>query len=104
MIRAIFEFGGKRIRAEAISNVVLFYDEEGHMLGFQLSYDGVCKEYPDLKNDPEWKRKAIEREMDIIKNLPNENARIDYVIAELRKIGYKPLVKQRDGFRPERLQ
>lgn len=69
--------------------------------GLQLSKQGVEKEFPDLKDKPEWRAEAIQRFKNMIVNLKNEVQVADYIIGELRKVGYKPLYLQKKGFRRE---
>jgi len=62
---------------------------------------GVIKEFPDLKDNEEWRFEAIKRFKEKIKSLNNESEVSDYIINELKGCGYKPKFKQRAGFRRE---
>jgi hypothetical protein len=91
-----------------IGDNVLFIDLQSNMVspieGLNLNKAGTIKEYPDLKDDKEWKQKAIQRFVDKIKALPSETERANWLIEEMRQMNYKPLYKQRDGFRPQKIQ
>lgn len=108
MIQVVFEFGGSHVGVEVNGETVSFYDftvlQHATIDGLKLNYEGVIKEHPDLKDNPEWRKIAIQRFKDYIKNLPSENARVDYLINDLKKWGYKPLYKQKMGFRPEKIK
>ena len=69
----------------------------------KLSYAGVCKEHPDLKDDKEWREKAIQRFKDKLKSYPSEIAKVNYIKEDLSKFGYIPQYQQRAGFRVEKL-
>ena len=69
----------------------------------QLSKQGVIKEFPDLKKNPNWREEAIKRFKLKIKSKTTEKKRMDYIIKDLHKFGYKPLYTQRAGHRPIKL-
>lgn len=103
-----FQLGAERVIVRIIGENVLFIDPQNNMMapleGLSLNKQGVEKEHPDLVGDPEWKQKAIQRFVDKIKSLPSETARTDWIIDELKQMGYTPLFKQRDGFRPQKIK
>ena len=68
--------------------------------GLKLSQSGSIKEFPDLKDNPEWKKVVIQRFKDKVKGLRTEMDRINYAKEELVKQGYEPLMYQRAGHRP----
>lgn len=68
--------------------------------GLQLDYEGVVREHPDLKDNPKWKEESIKRFKEKIKLLTTEEERADYIIEDLRKHDFIPLIKQKKGFRP----
>jgi len=107
-IQAVFRLGGDQIIIEVDGNNVMFCELGSGSLapieGLQLNRPGVIKEFPDLKDDDEWRKKAIERFKQHIKSFNTENERINYVIEDLRKYGYAPLFKRRNGFRPEKIK
>ena len=100
--------GGKIIEAIYGPNGLMFFDVTTGMItsleGLKLSRQGVVKEFPDLENDDEWNKKAIKRLKAHLNKLKTEDAKINYVIDELKKHGYQPLFKQRAGFRPTSLK
>ena len=69
-----------------------------------LSKAGVIKEFPDLKNDENWERKSIERFKVHFKSLKTKEAKIKYIVEDLRKHGYTPMYKQETGRRIEKIQ
>lgn len=72
--------------------------------GLQLSYEGVIREFPDLKENSNWQGEAVKRFTQKIKSLPTEMKRADYIIEDLRKHYFVPLYKQKNGHRPERIK
>lgn len=75
-----------------------------NLQGMKLSYNGVVREFPDLKDNPLWRELAIERFNEKIKSLPTEEQKSDYIVSDLRGHGYVPKLKQVGGFRPIRIQ
>ena len=69
-----------------------------------ISKEGVEKEFPDLEGDVEWRKKAIERFKKKIFDFKTEEERAEYIIEDLRKFGYIPERKQKEGFRPEKIE
>jgi GTP1/Obg family GTP-binding protein len=70
----------------------------GTIDNLQLNFAGVIKEHPDLKDSKEWRKEAIIRFKDKIKQM-NEIQAARYIIQDLTRFGYKPLYSQKDGFR-----
>lgn len=68
--------------------------------GLQLNYEGVLKEFPDLKGEPDWKQQAIKKFKEKIRKLQTEDKKINYIIEDLKKHGYKPKYKCKQGHRP----
>jgi len=87
-------------------NNVYFRNDVGNTMatidGLKLSKLGVVKEFPELKNDPEWKAKSIERFKSKIKDCKTEEHAVRYIIKDLSKHGYKPTIIKRRGFRPKK--
>lgn len=98
-------------RLDEVAMVVI----EGHSLSFKsslnaqatapldyikLDYNGVVKEHPDLKDDDEWRQKAVARLKDKLKTMATENEIMIYVIEELKLFGWTPKYYQRQGMRP----
>jgi hypothetical protein len=100
--------GGERVIVRIINTNVLFVDLNTNMLapieGLGFSHQGVIKEFPDLKDDKDWKQKAIQRFVEKIKTLETEEKRMDFMIKEMKEMGYTPLFKQRFGFRTEKIK
>lgn len=108
MINAVFELGGEQI-CLIIDKETLFFTDVGTntmttIEGIQLSRGGVFKEFPDLKDNSEWRKIAIERFKEKLKKYNTEDERMNYCIQELNKYGYKPLFKQKAGFRPTKIK
>jgi hypothetical protein len=107
MIGLIFKFASElvEVRVEGIN--VYFRTSQLQRFatidGLKLDKSGVIKEFPDLKDNEEWKKIAVERFKEKIKSYNTEMERADYIIEDLKKFGYKPLYRQRQGFRVERL-
>jgi hypothetical protein len=55
----------------------------------------------DLKESENWREEAIKRFKNKIGDLESEDKIVDYLISDLRKFGYKPYYKQKQGFRKE---
>ena len=71
--------------------------------GLYLSYDGVCKQFPDLEGQVNWKAQAIERFKDKIASYKTDEERIEYIIEDLKKYGYIPKHYQKGGHRIKRI-
>lgn len=106
MIGIIFQFGGEIIETR-VDGTKVFFRTSTYGANFvpidniYLDKSGVIKEYPDLEGDIEWREKAIERFKDEMKKLGTESKVANYLINDLKKYGYVPKYKQRQGFRPE---
>src|ERR1051325_2010991 len=72
--------------------------------GLRIDYSGVIKDHPDLKDDPEWRSKAVARFKEKIKGFKTEDDRINYIVEDLRRHGYIPRFKQRQGHRVEAIK
>ncbi len=108
MIKVTFLFGGSFIEVIIKGNDILFYDPSSNMTttieGLRLSKAGVLKEFPDLKREPDWRKKAATRFKDKIKEMKSETLKKEYIIRELQKQGYVPKMYQRGGHRPIRIK
>lgn len=71
--------------------------------GLKLSKSGVVKEFPELEEDPFWQHKAIQKFKEKIHSMKSEDEKITYIIEDLRKFGYTPKIKQKAGWRPQKL-
>jgi hypothetical protein len=108
MIGIIFEFGSEVIEVRIDGNDIMFRTDKfgGAFVpieGLQFSKEGVVKEHPDLAEKENWKEEAINRFKNHIKKMDSEMQRVDYVVEELSKMGYKPKAMQRAGHRVVRL-
>ncbi|HDK42869.1 MAG TPA: hypothetical protein ENG87_05800 [Candidatus Pacearchaeota archaeon] len=108
VILSAFRLGGDVFECVIDGNNLLFRDTSTQMItpvsGLRFSKAGVLKEFPDLKDDVEWKIKALERLKEHIKELNSEKEKLEYVKNELVKFGYEPLFFQRGGFRPQKFR
>jgi len=108
MIGVIFQFASETIEVRVDGIKTLF--RNGQSIGFitidglKLDKRGVLKEFPELKDNPKWQSIARERFKKKIGEYNTEMERMNYVIEDLRKYGYKPLYRMRQGFRPEKLK
>lgn len=109
MIGTIFQFGAEVVEVRVHKFNCLFRTQSQFGGAFapidalRLDKVGVIKEFPDLKDNDEWRKIAIERFKEKLKGYETENERMNYVIEDLKKYGYKPLYKQREGHRPEKI-
>ena len=67
--------------------------------GLQLDFDGVVKEYPELKDEKDWRIMAISKFKDKIKSLKNEKEVAQYLVKDLKKHHYELINAQQEGFR-----
>lgn len=109
MIEILFELGSEVIlvviRGKNIQFGSTTYGAQmTDISGMKLNYDGVVKEFPDLKNREDWKEETILRFKDHIKNLKSEEEISRYIINELSGYGYKAKIKKKKGFRPMKLK
>jgi hypothetical protein len=107
-IQCVFQQGSERMAIRIIGSNVLFIDLQNNIVapleGLKLNKKGVEKEYPDLKGDSDWKQKAIQRFVNKIKNFKTEEERSNWLIEEMKSMGYTPLYKIRSGFRPQKIK
>ena len=109
MIEVILYFGQDIIMVRIQGHRVTFVNSsyggvESTIEGLKLSKSGVIKEYPDLKDKEDWKEQAILRFKQKIKELNQEEAICEYIIMDLKKFGYVPKFKQKQGFRREKIK
>ncbi len=106
LLRGTFQFGNDMIECILDGNNLMFMDISTGMIttpeGLRISKDGVTKQFPDLRNDDEWKKKAIERLKEHMKKFDTGEKKLSYIKGELVRYGYTPLFKQRAGWRPEK--
>lgn len=104
MIDLIFNFASDVVLIRITNHEVKFANSMfgavmADISGIRLDYAGTIREFPDLKDDIEWREKAIERFKAHIKSLDSEDKISDYIISELKSKGYTPRLKQIAGFR-----
>ena len=103
MIGIVFQFGNEIVEVRVKDSSVYFRTSQlaqwADIEGIRLDKTGVIKEFPDLKDDEDWQKKARERFKEKMKNMTSETERAEYIITDLIKYGYKPQYWQRQGFR-----
>jgi len=106
MIELVFYRGGEIILIRIIGHHVTFSNSDyGAFYAtidyLKLNYEGVIKEHPDLEGRDDWNKEVIKRFKEKIKSYDNEDEISDYMIKELRAVGYRPKYRQKKGFRRE---
>ena len=108
MIHAQFKLASEVVGIVIKKDDLLFQDVSTGMIttlnGLKLSRAGVLIEYPDLKEEKDWRKIAIERLKKHMKSYKKETDQLDYIKLELIKFGYEPLFYQRAGFRPQKFK
>lgn len=109
MIDLFFQYLNEYILVRIDGKNILFGNTayKGQMAtidGLQLSMEGAIKEFPDLKNNINWREEAIKRFKDKIEKLSSEQDISEYIINDLKNYGYIPKLKQRAGFRVEKIK
>ena len=108
MIQISFRYGGEIVAVIIRGNELLFHNTSSLMTtpidGLKLNKSGVIKEFPELKDDEEWKKKSIKKFKDHIKSLDGEINKMNYIKEDLKKYGYVPLYFQRAGHRPKKFK
>jgi len=109
MIGVIFHYAGENVEVRIIGTNCLFRTQQfGSVFttidGLKIEKAGAVKEFPDLKDDKDWKEKTISRFKLKIKELDNEEDRMNYIVNDLMKFGYQPLYIQRTGQRTKRFK
>lgn len=106
MIKGTFRSGSELTEVIVTGNDIMFFDiSTGQVTGLTgISYNksGVLKEFPDLENDDDWKKKAIDRLKEHIKKFDKEEDKLNYIIKDLEKYGYECKFTQRAGFRAKK--
>lgn len=110
MIDVILMFGQEVVMVRINGHSVLFgAANNGNPMmadisGLQLNYSGVVKEFPELKDNPNWRIEAAAKFKDKVRELDSEDKIYDYVVEDLKKFGYIPIRKQKAGHRMEILK
>jgi len=106
-IGIVFRFGTEVVEVRVQNDNVFFRTAQfpawATIDGLKLDKSGVLKEFPDLKDNNDWQKIARDRFKEKIKTLKTERERVDYIISDLKKVGYVPMFEQREGFRPKKL-
>ena len=108
MEEVMFDFAGDYILVRVNNNRVSFSNSKyGNQMatieGLKLDKNGVLKEWPDLKDKEDWKETAIKRFKEKIRSMQTESEVCEFIIYDLQKYGYKPLYRQKNGFRRQKL-
>lgn len=108
MIEAQLTLGDQIVRVTIEGNNLVFTDVgEGvytTIEGLKLSKSGVIKEFPDLKDNEEWRKIAIERFKEYFRKIEGEKSKMLYVVGDLEKWGWTPNFWLKKGFRPQRFK
>ncbi len=103
MIGIIFQFANQMTEVRIDGNNIYFRDQKSGGFGtiecLQLNRTGVIKEFPDLKDNKNWKEEAIKRFKEKIKSLDTENQKMKYIVKDLQGHGYIPRYIQKPGHR-----
>ena len=81
-----------------------FGAKEADIDGLKLDYAGVCREFPDLELAKDWREQSIQRFKSKIALMNSEEEIAEYIINDLRKFGYVPKYKQKQGFRIQKIE
>ena len=84
-------------------NNLMFFDVKSGQItfieGLRILYPDVIKQFPDLKDDDEWKKKAMSRFKEHMKKYQTEMEKLNYIKGELEKFGNKAMYYQVAGWR-----
>ena len=107
MIGLLFDYFGEVVEVRIKDKNVFFrtsqFQRFATIEGIKINKSGALKEHPDLKDREDWKSETIKRFREKINKMKTEEEIYEYIKEDLRKFGYKPLIKQRQGFRPTKL-
>ena len=108
MIKGTFKLATDVIEVVVKETDLLFYDINTQTFttleGLKFDLVGTIKEHPDLKDNPDWKKIALERLKEHVKTIKTEKEKMGYVKKELTKHGYEALYFQIAGFRPQKFR
>lgn len=109
MIQLFFDYGNEMILVVIEGTNIKFGNTSyggsvAGIEGLKLDYEGVVKEFPELKGTTNWREIAIENFKKKVKELKSEEKISEYIISDLKKHGYVPRLKQRGGFRPQKIE
>jgi len=107
MIGIIFQFGSEVIEVRIKDSNCYFRTSQSQQFatinGLKLDKLGIIKEFPDLKDNINWRKISIERFKKKMKEIKTEKEQAKYLITDLSKYGYTPKYLQREGHRPVKL-
>ena len=103
MIKLIFEFGNEIIVVAVNGTYVRFGEVMADISKLKLDYAGVCREFPDLETNDNWRIETIARFKEKINELKTEEKIADYIISDLQKFGYKLKKINKDGWRNKKV-
>lgn len=104
MIGVVFSFGNEAVEVRIEDSNCYFRTmgtngQFATIENIKLDKKGSLKEHPDLKDNPEWKEETIKRFKEKMKSFDTETQRMNYIIKDLMKHGYKPKYYQKSGGR-----
>jgi uncharacterized protein YfcZ (UPF0381/DUF406 family) len=107
MIGIIFQQGTDVIEVR-VQDLNLFFrtsqnQQFADITGIRLDKEGCIKEFPELKDNENWKEETIKRLKEKLKAMETEKERAKYIISDLNKHGYIPKFWQQSGYRPVKL-
>lgn len=104
MIGVVFSLANEVVEVRVDGSSVWFRTSQlqrfADISGIRLDKAGTIKEFPDLKDNKDWREIAIKRFKEKINKMNSEKEITNYIIEDLSKFGYKPLYLQKAGFRP----
>ena len=106
MIDLIFELAGSFVLVRIEGCKVSFANSTfgayfATIDGLKLDHKGVMREFPDLKDNIEWRAIAITRFKEKIATMKTEDEVANYILEDLKGHNYIPRFRQRSGFRKE---
>ena len=109
MIELMFGFGNEKVLVIVNGNDIRFSqsnqgNQQATIDGLNIDYNGVIREHPDLELRKDWREEAIKRFKQKIASYPLEEQKAEYIIEDLRKFGYKPILWGGKGHRPKRIK
>jgi hypothetical protein len=106
MILGTFKSDADIIQVVIKGNELMFFDVGTGVIttieGLSFNKAGVLKEFPDLKDNEEWKKIAISRLKEHMKKMDKEMDKLNYIKEELVRFGNEALYFQKGGFRPQK--
>lgn len=108
MIGVVFSRGGDEMVEVRVNNNDITWRSTVYGASFfpldtlDLDKNKVIKEFPDLEENKDWRDTAMKRLKEKLKSFDNENRKIEYIVGELKKVGYNPHSFQKQGGRVQR--